>query len=79
MVENDHKILVLEELFKSRARKQKELDFYNQKLVELQNEMRYIQMDIDVTNIIINMIREENVIDLQKYIEQRDAKETEEV
>jgi len=65
---DDHKILVLEELLKVRSRKQKELAYYQEKLLELQEKMQYIQMDIQVTNIIIGIIEEENVVDIQKYI-----------
>lgn len=68
---DDHKILVLEELLKVRSRKQKELAYYQEKLLELQEKMQYIQMDIQVTNIIIGIIEEENVVDLQKYIVDR--------
>jgi hypothetical protein len=68
---NDHKIILLQELFATRSRRLKEFDFYNQKLTELQSEMAYIQCDIDLTNVIIELIQEDNVIDLQKYIETR--------
>jgi len=68
---DDHKILVLEELLNVRKRKQKELAYYQEKLLELQEKMQYIQMDIQVTNIIIGIIEEENVVDIQKYIVDR--------
>ena len=68
---DDHKILVLEELLNVRKRKQKELAYYQEKLLELQEKMQYIQMDIQVTNIIIGIIEEENVVDIQKYVVDR--------
>jgi hypothetical protein len=68
---NDHKIILLQELFATRSRRQKELDYYNEKLADLQSEMEYIQRDIDVTNVIIELIQDDNVIDLQKYLETR--------
>jgi len=37
-------------------------------LMELQEKMKMLQMDIDVTNIIIRMINDENVVDLKTYL-----------
>lgn len=54
-----------------RSKKQKELMYYREKLLELEEKMKHIQMDIDVTSIIINMIEGENVIDIQKYLIER--------
>ena len=54
-----------------RSKKQKELMYYREKLLELQEKMKHIQMDIDVTSIIIKMIEGENVIDIQKYLIER--------
>lgn len=54
-----------------RSKKQKELMYYQEKLLELEEKMKHIQMDIDVTSIIINMIEGENVIDIQKYLIER--------
>ena len=36
--------------------------------MELQEKMKMLQMDIDVTNIIIRMINDENVVDLKTYL-----------
>jgi hypothetical protein len=36
--------------------------------MELQDKMKNLQMDIDVTNIIIRMINDENVVDLKTYL-----------
>jgi len=71
MEEKPHKIIVLEELIEMRSKKQKELMYYQEKLLELEEKMKHIQMDIDVTSIIINMIEGENVIDIQKYLIER--------
>lgn len=54
-----------------RSKKQKELMYYREKLLELEEKMKHIQMDIDVTSIIIKMIEGENVIDIQKYLIER--------
>lgn len=71
-MENDqHKIIILEELLSSRKRKQNELDYYQEQLEVLQGKMDLIEREITITNLIIGMIQEENVIDLKEYLEKR--------
>ena len=57
-------IIVMSDLLDIRARKLKELEFYNQQLKELQLKMVFIQQEITLTNRIINMIEKEQVIDI---------------
>ena len=61
-------IIVLDKLIESRLKKEKELKYYQEELMELQEKMKMLQMDIDVTNIIIRMINDENVVDLKTYL-----------
>ena len=61
-------IIVLDKLIASRLKKEKELKYYQEELMELQEKMKMLQMDIDVTNIIIQMINDENIIDLKTYL-----------
>ena len=61
-------IIILDKLIESRLKKEKELKYYQEELMELQEKMKMLQMDIDVTNIIIRMINDENVIDLKTYL-----------
>lgn len=61
-------IIILEKLIASRLQKEKELQYYQEELLELQEKMNRLQMDIDVTNIIIKMINDENVVDLKTYL-----------
>tara|TARA_R100000951_G_scaffold100778_1_gene91697 strand:- start:652 stop:867 length:216 start_codon:yes stop_codon:yes gene_type:complete len=61
-------IIVLDKLIASRLKKEKELKYYQEELMELQEKMKMLQMDIDVTNIIIRMINDENVVDLKTYL-----------
>ena len=64
----DTNVIVLEKLIASRLQKEKELKYYEEQLLELQEKMSHLQMDIDVTNIIIKMINDENVVDLKTYL-----------
>lgn len=66
--QNNHRVIILQELLDQRNRKQKELLYYQEKLLELEEKMRYIEKDIMITNTIINIIEKENVIDLQTYL-----------
>jgi hypothetical protein len=61
-------ILLINDLLDIRARKLKELEFYNQQLKELQLKMVFIQKEIQLTNQIINMIEKETVIDIGLHI-----------
>ena len=58
----------MSDLFDIRARKLKELEFYNQQLKELQLKMVFIQQEITLTNRIINMIEKEQIIDIGLHI-----------
>ena len=61
-------IIVMSDLLDIRARKLKELEFYNQQLKELQLKMVFIQQEIQLTNKIINMIEKEQIIDIGLHI-----------
>ena len=58
----------MSDLLDIRARKIKELEFYNQQLKELQIKMVFIQQEIQLTNKIINMIEKEQIIDIGLHI-----------
>jgi hypothetical protein len=61
-------ILLMSDLLDIRARKLKELEFYNQQLKELQLKMVFIQKEIELTNRIVDMIHKETVIDIGLHI-----------
>jgi hypothetical protein len=61
-------ILLISDLLDIRARKQNELEFYNQQLKELQLKMVFIQQEISLTNKIIDMIEKETVIDIALHL-----------
>jgi hypothetical protein len=61
-------ILMISDLLDMRARKQQELEFYNQQLKNLHVKMVFIQQEINITNKIINMIEQEKIIDIGLHI-----------
>ena len=61
-------ILLMSDLLDIRARKLKELEFYNHQLKELQLKMTFIQQEINLTNKIVDMIQKETLIDIGLHI-----------
>ena len=61
-------IILISDLLDIRARKIKELDFYNQQLKELQLKMVFIQQEINLTNRIVSMIEKEQMVDIGLHI-----------
>jgi predicted transcriptional regulator len=61
-------ILMITDLLDIRARKMKELQFYNDQLEELRLKMVFIQQEINLTNKIIDMIEKEAIIDIGLHI-----------
>jgi len=49
-------------------KKEKELEFYAKELEKLKEKMFFLQKDIDLTNMIIDMIEKENVVDFQQHL-----------
>lgn len=64
---------MLADVLETRVRKEKELEYYQKELEKLQEKMFFIKKDIDITNLIIDMIEKENVIDIRQHmLEKRD-------
>ena len=67
-MEENKNIILLDEILDLRTRKRKELEYYNQQLEELKMRMFFIQKEIDLTSNIITMIEKEKMVDLKKFI-----------
>ena len=63
------KLILISDIIEQKVRKEKELQYYQEELEKLKQKMWFIQKDIDVTNIIINMIETEKVVDLKEQME----------
>ena len=59
---------MLADVLETRVRKEKELEYYQKELEKLQEKMFFIKKDIDITNLIIDMIEKENVIDIRQHM-----------
>ena len=62
------RLILLQDNYDMRKRKQDELDFYHRELEKLQIKMNTIRVEMDLTNRIIDMIEGEKIIDLKKLI-----------
>ncbi len=67
------KLIIISDLLDTKIRKEKELAFYNDQLKELQSKMFWVKKEIDLTTNIIDMIEKEKMMDLQKWMTERDA------
>lgn len=68
------KLIIISDLLDTKARKEKELAFYQAELKELQSKMYWVKKEIDLTNNIIDMIEKEKVMDIQQWMKDRNAK-----
>jgi hypothetical protein len=68
------KILLIQDIYDLRSRKQEELDFYHRELEKLHIKMNYLRVEMDLTNRIIDIIENEKVTDLRDWLKPESAK-----
>lgn len=59
---DERKIILITDLLESKKRKEEELEYYREQLVELERRMTWVQQEIDLTNTIIDIIETETEI-----------------
>ena len=52
-------IIVISEVKEQKHRKEKELQFYREKLEKIQSKIAFLQKDLDITNLCIEIIEQE--------------------
>jgi hypothetical protein len=65
------KLILLTDIIEQKVRKEKELEFYEAEIEKLREKMYWLQRDIDVNNIILNMIKTDTVLDVKESMEKR--------
>jgi hypothetical protein len=65
---DDKKIILLSDFIDTRIRKEKELEFYQKQLEEIQQKMHWLKRELDLTNTIIEMIETENVVNIRDHL-----------
>ena len=64
-------IILIADIYKLREQKEKELEFYREKLEDLQKKMFFVQKEIQLTNFIIDLIEKEKIQDIRDLIEEK--------
>lgn len=67
----DRKVILLTDIIETRLRKEKELEYYQKKLEEIQRKMFFLKKDLDLTNLIIDIIEKEKVYDIKEQMEKQ--------
>jgi len=62
------KIILLTDIIDQKLRKEKELAYYQKQLEELQEKMFFLRKDIEITNLCINIIETEKVVDIRERV-----------
>ena len=64
-------IIRLTDIYETRDRKEKELAYYKEQLEILRQKMFFIQKDIEITNLCIQMIENEKVLDIKQLVKEK--------
>lgn len=62
------RLILLNDIYQFREQKQRELEFYREKLQQLENKMFFVRKEIELTNFIIDLIEKEKILDLAEVI-----------
>jgi len=65
---SDRKILFITDLIDQRLRKEKEIEYYEKELQEITNKLFFLKKEKDLTELIINIIQNEKVIDVRENL-----------
>lgn len=65
---NDRKILFITDLIDQRLRKEKEIEYYEKELEEITKKLYNLKKEKDLTELIINIIQSEKVIDVRENL-----------
>ena len=75
-MESERKIVLLSDFIEQKVRKEKELEYYTQHLEELQKKLFFLNKEIELTNLIIDIIDKEQVINVKNYLEDKSDNNT---
>lgn len=73
MENKERKIILLTDIIEQKVRKEKELEYYQQELEKLNHKMFFIRKEIDLTNLIIDLIGREKIMDMREVIDDKSA------
>ena len=62
----DDNIVSLTDLIETRLRKEQEIEYYMNALTQLQKKIKYLQKDVNITILIIDLIEKEKIMTLDE-------------
>ena len=62
---------MMKDVYETKRRKEKELEYYQEQLELLQEKMFFVKKEIDMTNFIIHIIENEKEVDIKKLITEK--------
>lgn len=65
------KLILLTDIIEQKVRKEKELQFYEEELEKLQGKMYWLRREIGLNETIINIIKNDTVLDVKESMEKR--------
>ena len=75
---SENRIILLIEVIETKIRKEKEHEYYAKQLEELQKKMFFVKKEIDLTNVIIEIIENEKVMDIREHLLEKKDVQTDE-
>ena len=70
-MEKPSKLILISDIIETRLRKEKEIEYYQKQIEKIQHKMFFLQKDLEITNLIIEMIEREKVVDIKEQMEQK--------
>ena len=71
----EQRIILIADVIEQKLRKEKELEFYLKELAELERKIGWLRREVDLTNTIIDMIKDNGVYDIrEKFLEKHSDK-----
>ena len=67
----ESKLILITDFIEQKIRKEQELEYYLNELTELNRKIGFLRQEVDLTNTIINMIKAEQVHDVQERMVER--------
>lgn len=68
MTEKEKKLILLTDYIEQKVRKEKELEYYLKQLDKLKQKVYYLNQEINLTNLIIDMVNTESVVDIREQL-----------
>jgi len=67
-------LILIQDIYKLKEEKERELKFYQEKLEELNRKLFFIKKEVELTNVIINLIEREKLEDIRDLINKQQNK-----